>query len=356
MWPTMNARYPQSESAEAIEGNAAHFTAWSMLANETPAPGHKAPNDAVVTEEMIQGAELLCETIETLNPGKLKAYIEQWLKVSIVNAECAGTPDYWFWDHNARHVRIIDYKFGHRFVDEFWNAQGLSYLAGIIEFLCKQWEVTWDKFPLDTEVSFTVVQPRCFYRGLPVRTHTFTVAEAVNHFNRLRTQADSCLIPEPMATTNQHCKDCPGHHACSALQLAAYDDAETSNARTPLELSPLAAALELRFLMRALDRLEARVDGLKELTIANMRRGERIPYFRIEQGYGRTAWKIPNPQIIEIGKLFGKDLSKPETVTPTQAIKMGVPEAIVKGSSFTPSTSTKLIPEKSTDAAKVFGR
>ena len=32
MWPTMNARYPQSESAEAIEGNAAHFTAWSMLA------------------------------------------------------------------------------------------------------------------------------------------------------------------------------------------------------------------------------------------------------------------------------------------------------------------------------------
>ena len=281
MWPTMNARYPQSESAEAIEGSAAHFAAWELNAGKTLTPGDKTPNGSVVTEEMLQGAELLCETIETLNPGKLKAYIEQWFSISIINAKCSGTPDYWFWDHNRKTIGIVDYKFGHRFVDEFWNAQGLCYLAGIIEFLCKIWGVEWDKFPLETTVSFTVVQPRCFYRGLPVRTHTFTVAEAVNHFNQLRTQALDCLIPQPVATTNPHCGDCPGRHACSALQLAAYDDAETSNARTPLELSPLAAALELRFLMRALDRLEARVDGLKELTIANMRRGERIPYFRI---------------------------------------------------------------------------
>ena len=356
MWPTMNTRYLETESAEAFEGSTAHFAARAMLAGKTLTPDDKSPNGAVVTGEMIQGAELLCETIETLNPRKVKTYIEQWLPISIINAKCSGTPDYWFWDHNARHVGIIDYKFGHRFVDEFWNAQGLCYLAGIIEFLCKIWGVAWDKFPLETTVSFTLVQPRCFYRGLPVRTHTFTVKDAVEHFNRLRAQADSCLISEPVATTNPHCGDCSGRHSCSALQLAAYSDAETSNARTPLELSPMAAALELRFLMRALDRLEARVDGLKELTIANMRRGERIPYFRIEQGYGRTAWKIPNAQIIEIGRLFGKDLNKPETVTPNQAIQMGVPEAVVKVSSFTPTTATKLIPEKSTDATKVFGR
>src|SRR5579863_8252979 len=83
MWPTMNARYPQLESAEAIEGSAAHFVAWEMLKNQTPAPGDKAPNGAVVTEEMIQGAELLIETIENLNPHKLTAYVELMLSISL---------------------------------------------------------------------------------------------------------------------------------------------------------------------------------------------------------------------------------------------------------------------------------
>lgn len=356
MWPKMNARYPQPESAEAIEGSAAHLVAWTLLNNQPVNVGDKVPPGAIATKEMIEGAELVVETIEAINIGRVKGYIEELLTISIINAKCSGTPDYWFWDHNRRLIGIIDYKFGHRFVDEFFNPQGLSYLAGIIEFLCKQWNQTWDKFPLDTQVSFTVIQPRCFYRGLPVRTHDFTVGEAIEHINKLRAQADACLVPEPKATTNSHCIDCPGRHSCSALQLAAYSDAETSNARTPLELSPVAAALELRYLMHALDRLEARVEGLKELTLANMKRGERIPYFRMEPGYGRTAWTIPTDQIILMGKLFGKDLSKPETVTPTQAIKMGMDTAVVKGCSFTPSTATKLVPEQSTDAARVFGR
>jgi len=356
MWPTMNARYPQESEVSAVEGSAAHEVAWMMFNKQPVKAGDKIPPSSTATEEMIEGAELLCDTIQALNASGIHHYVEKWLPANIIHEKCSGRPDYWIWDHNKQSISIIDYKFGFRFVDEFFNPQGLIYLAAIIEFLSSNWQKTWDQFPLSTQVSFTIVQPRCYYRGLPVRTHNFTVLQAVEHFNRLRAAAEASLVAEPLATTNPNCIYCPGRHACSALQLAAYSDAEMSNSRTPLELSPVAAALELRFLIRAFERLEARIDGLKELTIANMKRGEPIPYFHIEPGFGRTVWKIPNTQIIEIGRLFGKDLSKQETVTPKQAIQMGIPEAVVNGSSMTPTTATKLIPEKSTDAAKVFGR
>ena len=263
----------------------------------------------------------------------------------------------WAVSSHRQQIEIIDYKFGHRFVDEFWNFQGLCYLAGIVEILSKLWRIgpgLMDQQGLT--VSFTVVQPRCFYKGKPVRTHTFQLIEAREHFNRLANMAEAATVSAPVATTNVHCIDCPGRHACSALQLAAYSDAEVSNARSPVDLTPEAAALELRFLSRSLDRLEARVDGLKELVIANLRAGKGVPYFRLEPGYGRKSWTIPDGQVIAIGQMFGKDLSKVAVVTPNQASKAGIDESVVAANSFTPSTALKLVAENSADARKVFGQ
>lgn len=358
MWPKMNAHYPQPDSAEATEGTAAHWAAWEILAGHSIGPDTKAPNGMIVTDEMIEGGELLVDTIKSLNPRLLAEYhLEQPLSIFSINKNCFGTPDYWSYHQAENCIKIIDYKFGHRFVDEYRNPQGFCYLAGIVDFLCAAWGCgpgTIDQ--LGMSVSFTVVQPRCFYKGAPVRTDTFKLSEARPHFNKLANMAEASTLPNPTATTNDHCGDCPGRHVCPALQQAAYADAEYSNARTPVELSPLAAALELRLLMRALQRLEARVEGLKELTINNIRAGKSIPYFHVDQGFGRVQWTIPDGQIIEIGKMFGQDLSKPGVLTPSQAKKLGIPESIVKSNSFVPSTSFKLVPENPTDAPKVFGK
>jgi hypothetical protein len=123
-----------------------------------------------------------------------------------------------------------------------------------------------------------------------------------------------------------------------------------------LDLSPEAAGLELKLLMRALERLEARVEGLKELTTVNLKAGRQVPYFRLEPGQGRAAWNLPDAQIITIGKMFGADLSKPGIVTPNQACKLGVDENIVKAYSFSPSTGFKLVADNAADARKVFGQ
>lgn len=346
----MNQRFPQDDSPEGIEGTAAHWVAWEVLANNFHAPGAKTPNGVIVTDEMVEGGRLVADTInDRLRWTDGNKHIEEKLSIPYVPG-CFGTPDFWAFNPSNLHIEIVDYKFGHRFVDEFFNPQGLLYMTGIIEGIMHGQPVG-----SDWTVSFTVVQPRCFYKGISVRTHSFHYRDARPYLQKLWDMSLQAIRPEPTATTNEYCGDCPGRHACSALQQAAYSDVEFSNRRTPIMLSPVAAALELRMLMRALDRIQARVDGLKEQTIQNIRAGRQVNYFRAELGFGRQQWTIPDSQVVSLGKLYGQNLATPGVLTPKQAITAGVDSEIVKANSFVPSTGFKLIAENPLDAPRTFG-
>jgi Protein of unknown function (DUF2800) len=353
-WPTMNLTHPEPETQEAAEGSAAHWVGWEILADRKPKEGSATPiSGQVVTDEMLDGGDLLARTITT--KGIIMPAIEQTIAIPSIHESCFGTPDAWGFNPDDRwHIHIIDYKFGHGFVDEFWNPQGLCYFAGILASISDKWNMGEGVLDQKLKVSFTVVQPRCFHKGHPVRTHTYMAADARPHLNRLRAAAEAALMPNPIATTNENCGYCPGRHSCSTLQLAAGRDAEYATNRTPLELSPAAAALELKMLTRALERLEARVDGLKVVTLANLKAGRSVPYYRLEQGYGRAKWTLPDDQIITIGKLFGADLTKPKLITPNQAKAAGVAESVVKAYSAIPPTELKLVPDNPADARKVF--
>jgi hypothetical protein len=352
----MRARFPQEHgSSEADEGTAAHWVAWELVMDREVALHAQAPNGLLVTEEMLEGADLIVDYLRMNGISPDSCAIEQIIPIASIRADMRGTPDLWSFDPVTCHLVIVDYKFGHRFVDEFWNKQGLCYLSGIVDKLQSRYHISW--LEAHMTVAFTVIQPRCFYRGSSVRTHEFKLSDCRGQFNNLANMAEAATIHTPTATVNEHCGDCPGRHACDALQLSAYTAAEYSSRRGVVELTPSAAALELKILSAALDRLTARVEGLKEITIANLTAGKHVPYYRAEPGMGRSTWNIPAPQVIAIGSLSGVNLQKPpEVVTPTQAKKLGVNEQVVAQFSFTPKTATRLIPETQTDAARVFGR
>lgn len=351
----MNARYPQADSPESIEGTAAHWVATEMFAGRVHPEGSPAPGSVIVTGEMLDGAELVCETIARRIPDNLALHVEERVDIKTVHETCFGTPDYWAIDRIQRHLEIIDYKFGHGFVDEIFNPQGLLYMLGIFESVReKLFAPGADQS--DWTVAFTIVQPRCYYRGEPVRTHAYNLREAYSHLEKLRAAAAAAMLEKPVATTNDECEYCPGRHACSALQMSAYKAAEISNRRAPVDLTPQAAGLELRMLERALDRLQARVDGLKELTIANIRAGRSVPHYNLEPGRGRQQWTAPVEHIITTGQLLGKDLSKPGVVTPAQAKKMGIDDSVISAYSAITPGSLKLVPENNANAQRVFGK
>lgn len=354
MWPLMNQRYPQDNTVESLEGTAAHWVLSEMLALRVHREGTLAPNGVMVTGEMLDGAELAQDTIgHRMRAPLVPLHLEEQVRIPEIHPDCFGTPDIWAFTIGNAHLEIIDYKFGHGFVDEWWNPQGLLYMLGIVNQITAQ-GLTLS--PLNISVSFTIVQPRCFYRGAPVRTHSYVVKDAAERIVDLQKAAVAAMDPQPMATTGRYCDHCPGRTACPALQEASYHDAEFANGRQPHDLTPEAAGRELRMLERAWERLGARVDGLRELTLANLKAGKRVPDYKIDtSSKGRTRWNVPAEQIITLGQMFGKDLSKPEVITPAQAIKKGVDAAVISAySSITPG-SLKLVPDNNAEASRVFG-
>lgn len=361
MWVTMNQLYPKAPTPESMEGDAAHWVAWEIVAGRPVTEGQLAPNGVTVTDEMIDGGELMADTLRARMPlDKFdKWHVEEPVKISRINAQCWGTPDVWgfsrFYTEAPIVVEVVDYKFGHRYVDAFENEQGGSYGAGVIFTIADLLKVGPGMLDQGLIFNFTVVQPRCYVGGSPVRTWSIRGTDLRPLFNSLQMAAEKALGKNPEAVTNSECRDCAGRHACVALQQAAYGDAETAYKSVPVELEPTAASLELRMLERALERLQARVDGLRETVTAYARQGHPVLFHRVEQGFGRQTWTVPPEQVISLGQLMGVDLSKPAIKTPKQAITAGIDEAVIKAYSNTPMGAIKLVPTNPADARRVFG-
>jgi len=339
-YPSMVKLYPGEESEDAKEGTAAHWVAWRLSDGVLPKEGELAPNGVMVTQEMIDGAELLISAMYSMaSPGEWN--VEEPV-VIFDDLDCWGTPDGWSYCEVTRTLRNIDYKFGHRFVDEYENDQGILYIKGLIDLIQDNYGI----YDQDLNVEFTIVQPRCFYRGEPVRTWRFKACDIRGHINMLRMAAERALDVDPVATTNPGCRDCPARHDCPALQKATCADIETSTQSTPINITAHAAAVELKMLERARDRMDARITGLQEFVLSKIRSGERVPHYQVLQGYGRRAWNVAEEEVIALGLAFEKDLSKRSVITPSQAIKLGIDESVIKEYSHTPLGKLSLAPQE----------
>jgi hypothetical protein len=349
----MQQLYPEPEDKpEAVEGEAAHWCGAELMMARPVEVGMVAPNGHIIDEEMIEGAAVYAgHVLETLGRLGLRisdAHVEQKMPIYSVHPKNGGTPDVWAFVPGELHV--WDFKFGHRFVEVFENWQLTDYAVGILHQLAVMGHAVdgWT-------VHFHIVQPRCYQASGPVRSWSFSAAELAPRVEVLRQAALAATLPNPPATPNPECEFCTGRHACAALQRDAYRSADHSLASAPVELPNAAIGLELRLLRRAAERLAARISGLEETALIKMQRGERIPWFAVEHGQGRTVWAKPAAEVLTLGQLFGVELAKPATLTPAQAIKAGVPAEVVKPLTATPKGAAKLVPDNGDGARRVFG-
>jgi hypothetical protein len=107
-------------------------------------------------------------------------------------------------------------------------------------------------------------------------------------------------------------------------------------------------------LERASERLSARIDGLRESALGNIREGKRVSFYKAEYGVGRQRWTLPTEQIVAVGQMLGQDLSKIGVITPKQAIKKGIDENVIKAYSETPSGELKLLRDDLSLERKTF--
>lgn len=358
LWPRMNAAYPETgEKLEAKQGTAAHWVFERLLYSQPVTIGETAPNGITVGEEMLDGAELYCAVVteEYAKCGAVSHYrIETRVQIPEVHANNWGTPDTWIFGHNATTGRarlaVIDYKFGHDFIEVFENMQLVDYVCGILTEL--EIDGTADQL---LDVEFVVVQPRSYGRGGPVRRWSTRASNLRALFNRLRSAAEDAHAPEPKATPSPDaCKHCPGRHACEALQRQGYALPTLAGMSTPIDLPPDAMGLELKMLESAIALAQARASGLAEQLEHSLARGERNRHYELSSTPGRLGWNRPDYEVLALGSLLGADLAKPaEPITPTQAMKK-IDPAMVEAFASRPAGALKLSPISTVSSRKAF--
>lgn len=339
----MQERYPEPEGPEAKEGTAAHWAFAELADGRDIALGQIAPNGVVLTAEMIEGAELMHdETCELPNPA-----VESAVTIERIHLDCWGTPDFRSWRVPRARLRIVDFKFGHGYVEAYENWQLISYAAGAVAEGAAEGHG-------DCVVELGIVQPRNYHRDGPVRTWTTTVGTLCAYWNIAGHACNEAMSATPRTRAGPECKHCTARHACPTLANAALGVLDDAGKSIPLDLKTVEAATELRRLNYAAEILSSRRSGLENQLLVAARQGESVPYFHVEHGEGREAWTAPVGEVIALGKFYGVDLAAPvEAVTPFQARKKGVDSA---GFTQRQPGAAKLVADSPYQAAKIFAK
>lgn len=357
--PTMEEEFGAvvEQSEKQREGDAAHYYfTQTFREGGAPAIGSVAPNGAVITDEMAECAvDIVRDITDTLTKGNCsptaQLYVEYSFNPRIAVAENnVGRGDAVIIDRERFIVYLWEYKYGHRFVDEYKNWQIANFAIGVLESLLipphlwPQWRFVG-----------TVAQPRNYHPTGSLREWHFTGEQAVQYAAELKAAAAEANSPHAMTTTGEHCRDCSGRHACGAFQRVAMNMVDLSLERTPQELPPEALGLTLKMVRAAMKRLGALAEGLEEQAMFKARSGIDVPHWKADYSQGREKWTIPPAEVIALGESFGVDLSKPpQTLTPHQAKKAGLDETMIKTFAERPRGAMTLIPFSTADAARRF--
>ncbi|MGJ0509081.1 MAG: DUF2800 domain-containing protein [Methylocystis sp.] len=342
--------YPEDQESQAAkDGTAAHWAVAEMLAGRTIDTGQIAPNGVMLTDEMVEGAELMTADVRATDAEFVgyTLHVEETLSIATINPLCWGTPD--TWRFKPYKLIIWDYKFGHRRVDVFENWQVIEYAAGALEAVGIN-GVSDHR----TQVEFRIVQPRCYSGGPPITTWSCMASELRGYFNALRLSEAKSLEADAPCIVGPECRDCRARHACRSAQSAAYASMDVAYSNVPFDLPPDALGAELRYVDRAIAMLEARRTGLAEQTLSLLKRGVAVPFYRAEPSQGRERWAKPDEEIKALGRMLGVPIVKEKPITPKQAIDAGVPVDIVKSYAEIPIGETKLKADDGTQARKVF--
>jgi hypothetical protein len=348
----MERANPQGDSDDRREGVAAAWAFAEQLAGRVVAEGQIAPNGIVLNVEMLEAADVGTDYVRAKTAGAMGSLmIETPVFPKRIYGPMTGRLDVgaWLFPASRRpHLFVAEYKYGHKFVDAYENAQLIAYVAALLD------TTKYDDQIVD--VTLAVIQPRCFAASSPVREWNVTAAELRGHINRLAMACEEAAGPSPVCHPNPECVTCEGRVLCQAYQRDAFRSMEYSASAVPFDLTPEAAGLELRWLQQCESRLKGRITGLEAQIEAQLKNGRRVPWWRLESTKGREVWRNP-AEAIEMGEMMGVNVAKPvEPVTPAQARKLGLSDEIMAEYAHRPAGGLRVVADEGgTSLARVFG-
>lgn len=347
-WLVMNEATPEPpETDEARWGTECHGVAEHMLVFLKQ--GQQVTRPPGIDDEMWETAELYAKHCHLLMQqcmvfGGEHLGIESKLKTDI--PQVWGTCDFYLYHAQKKTLYIRDFKAGHLIVEPD-DPQILLYARGVMEKL--------GLLDLETVLDLGVAQPRGFHRDGPIRTVRMWAHELRAEYNSIAMAADGNLRRDRPVTAGAHCYQCKARTRCPAAIAAAQSFPYAISEAIPADLQPAEVGLLLRKTRRAIKFLEQMEKAYAGEVEGQLRAGHIVPGWGMETQYARSKeWTVPEEQVLLLGQLYGKDLSKPGLITPTQAEKL-VPAEIINGYCTRRKTGVKLSETNGKQIANIFG-
>ena len=358
---------PTDHNSEAmLEGRAFHEVAQRILGSfkdgvEGELVGRHelvdtlSKDNVLITDEIYDAAlEYANDVLKFCNSnGSLRALqVEQRIELDGIIEEMYGYCDAWCFSKSTGELVIWDAKYGHKRVEAFENWQLIAYAFGILRAL----EIDGHA-EQHIRVSLRVAQPRVFHRDGCIARWDVTASDLRSYFNTLIAAANESYSDSAKCVTSESCFYCPARYACDAFRDNTMGLIDQVGAVTGSSLSGHELSIQLRILQRASKQVKALLSSYEEQAIAQLRNGEQLPGYSIEQGYGRKRWKKDTPvdEIIMMGELMGVDPRKPVDLdTPTKLIKLGIDASVINLYSETPSTGLKLVEMSGAKLRNIF--
>lgn len=321
-YAAMSAKYPEIpgvvNDTVREEGTAGHWVAHMMGQGYIIPEGLITPNGVEVDGEMLEGAELY---LGLLRSWGTPVYQEMQLPAPWIHERCGGTPDAWSWDAATRTLRIPDYKYGYRYVDEFENPALSIYASAVLDYLHKTGVIDfYSDGGADINVELIIIQPRS-YSAEPIRTWAVKFEALRPTLNLLHKAAIEVMSPDPLLKAGSHCYDCSARHACLAAQRTAEVGFDVSAKMLPNDLTPTAMGDMLRRVKKAREFLEAMESGLEDQLLHAISNGHTDPHWANSNGRSSTVYKEgAEQQVIALARYMKIDgVTKPvKAKTPKQ--------------------------------------
>lgn len=345
-YAAMCAKYPEIpglvNDTVREEGTAGHWVAHMMGKGYIVPEGSITPNKIEVDAEMLEGAELY---LNLLRSWGTPVYQEMQLPAPWIHERCGGTPDAWSWCAATRTLRIPDYKYGYRYVDEFENPALTIYASAVLDYLHKTGVIDfYSEGGADINVELIIIQPRSF-SAEPIRTWAVKFEALRPLLNQLHQAAIEVMASEPNLKAGEHCNDCQARHSCPAAQRTAEIGFDVSAKMVPNDLTPVAMGDMLRRLKRAKEFLASMESGLETQLLHAIANGHIDPNWAIGHGRSSTVYKDGcEEQLIALAGVMKIDALKPRRAkTPKQLEALIDPRLLERYTEVRPGRR-KLVP------------
>lgn len=330
----MPAALPPDHDHEARdEGNCAHWLA-QMMFNGVPVPaGSKAPNGYVVTDEMV---EHVATYVSALDCGEM----ETETTFNGVGWEVRARADHIV--HSADTLTVDDFKYGYRLVSPEENYTLIAHAIG--------WCIRNQATP--REIVLRIHQPRPYHPDGPCREWRLDYVTLMGYYSTI---ANRLSEPTDTLSTGPQCAKCHALATCPAARAASMNAIDASDVTFSDTLPNDVLTYEYETLQQAADTIKARFDALEELITHKIRNGDVVQGYALKQRYAQTRW-MTGLTGEALSTATGVNLRKDGLVTPAEAKRRGVPEAVVSSLTERPAIGVKLERiDVQREAARMFG-